>query len=37
MQLGFLERTLRGRTATKAAYEYLKINYQDNESQNKLL
>lgn len=34
IQLGFLERTPRGRTATKHAYEHLNINLPDNSSDN---
>lgn len=31
MQLGFIERTSRGRIATKAAYQHLGINYKGNQ------
>lgn len=34
IQLGFLDRTPRGRTATKHAYEHLNINLPDNPSDN---
>jgi len=37
IQLGLLERTSRGRVATKKAYEHLGFNYNKEEKQNKLL
>ncbi|MEK9161736.1 MAG: Holliday junction DNA helicase RuvB C-terminal domain-containing protein, partial [Chloroflexota bacterium] len=33
LQLGFLDRTPRGRTATKRAYEHLGIEYKGDEQQ----
>ena len=33
LQLGFIDRTSQGRVATKAAYEHLKIPYQENGQQ----
>ena len=33
LQLGFLDRTPRGRTATKRAYEHLGIEYKSDEQQ----
>lgn len=32
LQLGFIQRTPRGRTATRAAYDYMKIKYPENNS-----
>jgi Holliday junction DNA helicase RuvB len=33
LQLGFLERTSQGRTATRLAYEHLKLPYQENKQE----
>lgn len=37
LQLGFLNRTSRGRTATRAAYEHIRIPYREKDGQGKLL
>ena len=37
IQLGLLERTSRGRVATKKAYEHLGFEYNKEEKQNKLI
>ena len=37
LQLGFLDRTPRGRVATRRAYDHLQIDYPDRPEQGRLL